>query len=114
MSTSTAKIPNNVDLKRQQAAPARAREVAAGYIDWWNEMGPTDFQDRTTSTCAPPSASIKGGWANFDYVKMPDYRWGIFLAEPIETARSTSATTSASRPGTRCPARCATACGASS
>ena len=20
------------------------------------------------------------GWANFDYVKMPDYRWGIFLA----------------------------------
>ena len=22
------------------------------------------------------------GWANFDYVEMPDYRWGIFLAEP--------------------------------
>src|SRR5439155_259791 len=21
-----------------------------------------------------------GGWAHFDYVKMPDYRWGIFLA----------------------------------
>jgi benzoyl-CoA 2,3-dioxygenase component B len=20
------------------------------------------------------------GWAHFDYVKMPDYRWGIFLA----------------------------------
>jgi benzoyl-CoA 2,3-dioxygenase component B len=20
-----------------------------------------------------------GGWAHFDYVKMPDYRWGIFL-----------------------------------
>ncbi len=36
----------------------------------------------TTSTCAPPSASGKGGWANFGHVKMPDYRWGIFLAEP--------------------------------
>ena len=23
------------------------------------------------------------GWANFGTVKMPDYRWGIFLAEPI-------------------------------
>ena len=22
------------------------------------------------------------GWAVFDYVKMPDYRWGIFLADP--------------------------------
>ena len=22
------------------------------------------------------------GWANFDHVKMPDYRWGIFLADP--------------------------------
>lgn len=21
-----------------------------------------------------------GGWAHFDYVRMPDYRWGIFLA----------------------------------
>ena len=26
------------------------------------------------------------GWANFDYVKMPDYRWGIFLA-PAEAGR---------------------------
>jgi benzoyl-CoA 2,3-dioxygenase component B len=23
----------------------------------------------------------RDGWANFDYVTMPDYRWGIFLAE---------------------------------
>ncbi len=27
------------------------------------------------------------GWAIFDHVKMPDYRWGIFLAEP-ETNRT--------------------------
>ncbi len=26
------------------------------------------------------------GWAHFDYVKMPDYRWGIFLA-PAEAGR---------------------------
>ena len=23
------------------------------------------------------------GWAQFDYVKMPDYRWGIFLADAV-------------------------------
>jgi benzoyl-CoA 2,3-dioxygenase component B len=23
------------------------------------------------------------GWAHFDYVKMPEYRWGIFLADPV-------------------------------
>ena len=23
------------------------------------------------------------GWAHFEYVKLPDYRWGIFLAEPL-------------------------------
>ena len=27
------------------------------------------------------------GWAHFDYVKMPDYRWGIFLAEPTADRR---------------------------
>ncbi len=36
----------------------------------------------TTSTCAPPICVDTDGWAHFDYVKMPDYRWGIFLAEP--------------------------------
>jgi len=29
----------------------------------------------------------KGGWAHFDHVKMPDYRWGIFL-EPREDGRT--------------------------
>ena len=24
----------------------------------------------------------RDGWAHFDWVKMPEYRWGIFLAEP--------------------------------
>jgi len=28
-----------------------------------------------------------GGWAHFDYVKMPDYRWGIFL-EPHQEGRT--------------------------
>jgi benzoyl-CoA 2,3-dioxygenase component B len=37
------------------------------------------------------------GWAQFGHVKMPDYRWGIFLNPARRTARSTSATTRARR-----------------
>ena len=28
-----------------------------------------------------------GGWAKFDYVKMPEYRWGILLAPQVEDRR---------------------------
>ena len=28
------------------------------------------------------------GWAKFDYVKMPDYRWGILLAPQVEEGRT--------------------------
>ncbi len=41
-------------------------------------MGP-DGRATTTCICAPPSASTPQGWAQFGHVKMPDYRWGIFL-----------------------------------
>jgi len=48
-------------------------------------MGPDGFQAddvylRTAVSVEP------GGWAHFDHVKMPDYRWGIFL-EPKEEGR---------------------------
>src|SRR5437899_13104653 len=44
-------------------------------------MGPDGFQvhDAYLRTAVSLDAS---GWAHFDYVKMPDYRWGIFLADP--------------------------------
>ncbi|MFI4925232.1 MAG: benzoyl-CoA 2,3-epoxidase subunit BoxB, partial [Vicinamibacteria bacterium] len=35
----------------------------------------TDVYLRTATSVEP------NGWAHFDYVKMPDYRWGIFLAQ---------------------------------
>src|SRR5262249_12940934 len=56
------------------------------FLDWWMEVGPAGFQAddiylRTAVSVEP------GGWANFDYVKMPDYRWGIFL-EPPDAGRT--------------------------
>src|SRR5439155_16614739 len=51
------------------------------YLDWWREMGPEGFQARDVYLRTAISVDPQG-WAHFDWVKMPDYRWGIFLAEP--------------------------------
>ena len=49
-------------------------------------MGPQGFQDQHQVYLRTAVSVDAAGWAHFDYVKLPDYRWGIFLAEP--TARS--------------------------
>ena len=42
-------------------------------------MGPAGYQQDDIYLRTAVSVE-SGGWANYDYVKMPDYRWGIFLA----------------------------------
>ena len=44
------------------------------------------FQQRDVYLRTAISVDTKG-WATFDYVKMPDYRWGIFLAAPESDRR---------------------------
>src|SRR3712207_181405 len=45
-------------------------------------MGPQGFQDHHHVYLRTAVSVDAAGWAHFDYVKLPDYRWGIFLAEP--------------------------------
>ena len=78
-----AKIPNNVNLKDDKRLQRALEKWQPAFIDWWKEAGPTDFN--TDEIYLRTAVGVgKGGWAHFDYVKMPEYRWGIFLAEPIE------------------------------
>ncbi len=51
------------------------------YLKWWNEAGPGLHVSDQIYLRTAISVDSKG-WANFDYVKMEDYRWGIFLALP--------------------------------
>src|SRR5262245_37691580 len=44
-------------------------------------MGPLGFQAKDVYLRTAISVETDG-WAHFDYVKMPDYRWGIFLTPP--------------------------------
>jgi len=78
-----AKIPNNVDLKNNKRLTRALEKWLPNYLEWWREMGPSDFlADQVYLRTAVGVG--KGGWAHYDYVKMPDYRWGIFLADKVE------------------------------
>ena len=46
-------------------------------------MGPVAYQDHDVYLRTAVAVGQEG-WAHFDYVKMPDYRWGIFLADPVQ------------------------------
>ena len=57
-----------------------------GYISWWNDMGPEGFQESLVYLRTAISVDPKG-WAKFDYVRMPEYRWGVLLA-PAQEGRT--------------------------
>jgi hypothetical protein len=62
----------------QGAGEAGIPATSTGGTTW----GRTASRSRW-SICAPPIGR-SAGWAKFDYVKMPDYRWGILLAPQEE------------------------------
>ena len=72
------KIPNNVNLSEDRALQRALEQWQPNFLSWWADMGPegsTDFDVYLrTATSVDPQ-----GWAQFGHVKMPDYRWGIFL-----------------------------------
>ncbi len=75
-----SKIPNNVNLSDDRRLQRALEHWQPRYLQWWQEMGPDGIQEKDVYLRTAVSAD-KDGWAHFDYVKMPDYRWGIFLSE---------------------------------
>jgi len=76
-------IPNNVDLARDTRVKKALEKWHPGYIDWWHDMGPEGFQQALVYLRTAISVDPKG-WAKFDYVRMPEYKWGILLAPQVE------------------------------
>ena len=75
------RIPNNVGLSNNRRLRRALESWQPNYIKWWQELGP----DRSTGFDVYLRTAISvetDGWANFGFVKMPEYRWGIFLAKP--------------------------------
>ena len=89
-------IPNNVDLSSDRKLKRALEKWQPAYLDWWRSVGPQVFTKneiylRTAISTEP------GGWAHFGHVRMPEYRWGIFLADR-EADRTIPAGDHAGRP----------------
>jgi benzoyl-CoA 2,3-dioxygenase component B len=79
------KIPNNVGLDGNRTLQRALEHWQPEFLRWWGDMGPDGSQEFDVYLRTATSVDPKG-WAQFDYVKMPDYRWGIFL-NPAEADR---------------------------
>ena len=80
------RIPNNVNLSEDKKLQRALEKWLPNYIDWWREMGPDGFQEKDVWLRTAVDVGSEG-WAHFDYVKMPDYRWGIFLEPAVPDAK---------------------------
>lgn len=76
------RIPNNVDLGSNRVLQRALEHWQPEFLNWWRDLGPRDFQISDVYLRTATSVDAKG-WATYGYVKMPEYRWGIFLAEPV-------------------------------
>ena len=79
-------IPNNVGLGEDRALQRALERWQPHFLDWWREMGPAAFAGADVYLRTATAVDEKG-WASYGMVKMPDYRWGIFLADPVPDRR---------------------------
>jgi len=78
----TDKIPNNVSLATDRTLQRALEHWQPKFLDWWQHLGPADFQSADVYLRTATSVDAEG-WATYGAVKMPEYRWGIFLADPV-------------------------------
>ena len=75
------RIPNNVGLAENRQLQRALESWQPGYMNWWRDLGPEGSTKYDVYLRTAVSVDARG-WANFGLVKVPDYRWGIFLAQP--------------------------------
>jgi len=85
MAQSLETIPNNVDLSSDRRLQRALEQWQPNFLSWWKEVGPDGFQAHQVYLRTAISVEANG-WAHFDFVRMPEYRWGIFL-EPRDGER---------------------------
>lgn len=80
---SAERIPNNVNLSDNKRLQRALEHWQPKFIEWWREMGPVGFQNHHRVYLRTAVSVDPDGWCHYDYVKLPEYRWGIFLSEPV-------------------------------
>src|SRR5438445_1386529 len=77
------RIPNNVDLAGDRQLQRALEQWQPNFVDWWGEMGPDGSRGYDVYLRTATGIDTED-WTRFGYVKMPDYRWGIFLAPAVK------------------------------
>jgi benzoyl-CoA 2,3-dioxygenase component B len=80
------RIPNNVDLANDRALQRALERWQPAFLNWWNETGPAHTSNLEVYLRTAVSVD-RDGWANFGYVRMLEYRWGIFLTPQDENRK---------------------------
>ena len=80
------RIPNNVGLADNRALQRALEQWQPRFLDWWREMGPSSFRGADVYLRTATTAD-ENGWSSYGHVAMPEYRWGIFLADPVPDRR---------------------------
>src|ERR1700719_1703871 len=80
------RIPNNVGLADNRALQRALEQWQPRFLDWWREMGPSSFSGADVYLRTATTAD-ESGWASYGHIAMPEYRWGIFLADPVPDRR---------------------------
>ena len=80
------RIPNNVDLAGDKTLQRALERWQPAFQNWWGDTGPMGTKDFQVYLRTAISVD-REGWANFGYVRMPDYRWGIFLVPRDENRK---------------------------
>jgi benzoyl-CoA 2,3-dioxygenase component B len=75
-------IPNNVNLASDRTLQRALEHWQPHFLQWWHELGPTDFESAEVYLRTAVSVDAEG-WAQYGSVHMPEYRWGIFLADAV-------------------------------
>jgi benzoyl-CoA 2,3-dioxygenase component B len=80
------RIPNNVELASDRALQRALEHWQPAFLNWWSETGPENTANLQVYLRTAISVD-RDGWANFGYVRMPEYRWGIFLTPQDENRK---------------------------
>ena len=81
----STRIPNNVNLADDKTLQRALEHWQPEFLNWWQDMGPESSQQYDVYLRTAIGVDSQG-WAQFGHVRMPEYRWGIFLS-PAEANR---------------------------
>jgi benzoyl-CoA 2,3-dioxygenase component B len=81
-STTARRFRTTSNLVEDRALQRALERWQPEFLNWWRDMGPDGSSNYDVYLRTAVSVE-RDGWAHFGHVKMPDYRWGIFL-NPVD------------------------------